>query len=199
MFACAVVARPAFRWQVLHWGARERCVLPTNLSRTYGQRKECSLLPYRCSCRRSGIPAMPALPTGMFAGDTCMAGHLEHGRACVTSHRRRWIGGRSRTARRPIGYWLSPFATALPEASGCNAQCGGANPSAPFRQEIDRRNYPADDTRGPSCGIRLCSAIQCLYSRHLSPHADPNPASSSTDHSASGKPISLSASLSPSL
>src|SRR5438270_2728989 len=75
MFASEDVARSTFRRQVLYGCAQHQDLLPLDLPCPHGERKECALLSICCGCGGSWLPPLSALPAGMFAGHSGVAGH----------------------------------------------------------------------------------------------------------------------------
>jgi len=90
LFPGKTFARCAFRRQILYRSPRQWCLLPFDLSCAHGQRKECSLF---SDGRRSGgsrFSSVPALPAGMFSGDSCLVRNLEY---CFTRFAPDWREG----------------------------------------------------------------------------------------------------------
>src|SRR5260370_42371767 len=85
MFAGAAVARSTLRRQILYWSDRQWSLLPSNLPCTDCERKECSLFSERGGGGGSGVPALPAVPSREFAGNSGMDGNFEYGLAGAAS------------------------------------------------------------------------------------------------------------------
>src|ERR1700722_5615285 len=141
MFAGPAVARCAFRRQVLHWGGRQRSLLPVNLSAPDCQRKECPLFSHRSRGGRSRIPALLALPSRKLSGDSSMAGNFEHSLASFTTDRREG-GGRRRSggSSGTLGSWIETPAPLVPAPFGRHANRSGSNAPLALCKETDRRN-----------------------------------------------------------
>ena len=90
LFAGKTFARRAFRRQILYRSPRQWCLLPFDLSCAHGQRKECSLFSDGRCGGGSRFSSVPALPAGMFSGDSCLVRNLEY---CFTRFAPDWREG----------------------------------------------------------------------------------------------------------
>jgi hypothetical protein len=88
MFASTAFARCAFRRKILHWCTRQPRLLPFHLSRAHGEREERPLLSHCRRSRGSRVPALPALPPGMFSRNSSLAGNTQHRVAGLAVDRR---------------------------------------------------------------------------------------------------------------
>src|ERR1044072_2907945 len=109
MFTSETVARSPLRRQVLHWCAQHQNLLPPNLPCTYSQRKKRPLLPNGRSGGGNGVPSLSAMPAGMFARNSGLAGNFEHGFESFAPDRGERL--RRRRNRRPGGAPGSKFTT----------------------------------------------------------------------------------------
>jgi hypothetical protein len=138
LFAGATVARPALRREILHWGARERSVLPGDLSCADG---EGGKLPIFCDGRRGGgggIPTLFTVPAGVFTRDAGVVRNVEYRFAgtaidCGERARRWWSGGAGGSA----GSGAAALAAIIFEASGGDADCCGAYAASALCEEVD--------------------------------------------------------------
>src|SRR5580692_4740412 len=160
VFAGPAVARCALRWQVLHWRADDRSILPFDLSGTHVPGEKRSLL---SECRGgggSGFPAMPALPARMLAWNSGLVGNSKHSFARFAADQRERPGGwRRGSSCRTAGSGLAASSPAVPAASGRDASCGCANAPAALCQEAYRRNQAANEPGGAGIGLRLRAAV----------------------------------------
>lgn len=78
LFPGAAVTRSALRRQILYWSDRQQGLLPSDLSRSYRERKKRTLFSERGGCSRSRLSPLPPLPSREFAGDTGLAGNFQH-------------------------------------------------------------------------------------------------------------------------
>ena len=83
LFASPGDARRALRWQVFYWRVHQRSLLPVDLPGTAREGEERSLLSNRRSSSRGGLSPLFALPAGMFAWHSGLAGNSEYRLPCL--------------------------------------------------------------------------------------------------------------------
>ena len=130
------VAGSPLRRQVFHWRAQHQDLLPIDLPCAYGEREKRSLLSDGCSSGGIWISSLPAMPPGVFTGNSGLVWYFEHGFEGVAPDwrirpGRRWNGGPCRPGRG----WVAPSATAIYPALGCAAARGGTDSTAALLQE----------------------------------------------------------------
>src|ERR1700733_12179680 len=87
LFASPAVTRSSLLRQVLHRGSGQSCLLPVDLPRADGERKERSLLCYGGGRRGSWFSALPALPSRVLARNSGLAWNVQHGLASLAPDR----------------------------------------------------------------------------------------------------------------
>jgi hypothetical protein len=73
--------RSPIRRKILHRSGNNRDLLPPHLPGQHAESSQRPLLPFRSGCRSSRVPALPALPSGIFTGNAGLDGKLGN---CVT-------------------------------------------------------------------------------------------------------------------
>jgi hypothetical protein len=147
VFAGATLARSALRRQVFYRRDWQWGLLPFDLSSSYGKRKEHPVFS-ECVCGRgSRLSALSAMPAGEFAGNSGMAGNFSDGFAGFAPDWGERTGGRRcRGSCETTGSWSTASSTVVFAASGSNADSGGADATSALREEVDRRDEPADES-----------------------------------------------------
>ena len=84
----AGAGRP-FRRPVLCRRKNDRHILPPDLPCSCTQKRKRFVLPQRCRCQRSGIPAMPEMPARVCTGHARMGRYVDHSATWLETDRRR--------------------------------------------------------------------------------------------------------------
>ena len=139
VFTSKAVARSPLRRQVFHWCTQHQNLLPLHLSCTHSERKKRLLLSNGRGGGGSGVSSLSALPAGMFARNSSLAGNIQHRFASIAPDRGEWLGRRRnrRPCRAPGCRFAASSATVYPPL-GRAAKVGGANASSALRQKTDR-------------------------------------------------------------
>ena len=136
---------------------RQPRVLPFDLSGAYSQRRKLSLFPDSRGGGGSWLSTLPALPAGVFARNSRVAGNAKHGGARFAIDQPEWPDRRwSRSTRREAWSWLASSSAALPQAPGCDAQCCGADRRLHFAKKL------IDETTLPMSEVSLASGFGCV-------------------------------------
>ena len=141
-------------------GWRQRRVLPVDLPCAHGEREKLHILPYRRRGFGSGLPTVPAVQAGMFAGNEGLGGDLQHRVACAAAdwRVRARVGWRGRGTRGAA--WRGHHAAF---AARLFLKHLGATPSSVAQtRRLHFAKKLIDDTRLPMGEVALSAGFGCV-------------------------------------